>query len=198
MRCPKCDASVDPGVAECPACGVIVAKANPRFAPPRRIPIVAPATTKPRPSSSSSSTLIKLGIAVAAVWFGWHFLAPKLTANAKWYEGASGYEAAMTEHRNTGKPVMLYFHADWCGYCKLLESDIFSTGTFQRRYGSTLLKVKVNPEQSSAESSLASENHVRGYPWIVVISSKRTSDPIAGYGGDTEHFYSRLDEALKD
>lgn len=142
--------------------------------------------------------VIKLAIAVIGVWLGWYLLVPKLMAHRAWYEGATGYETAMAEHRSSGKPVMLYFHADWCGYCTLLEEDVLSTSTFQRRYGSSLLKVRVNPEKSRAESSLASDNRVRGYPWIVVISSNRTSDPIAGYGGDTEGFYRRLDEALKN
>jgi len=153
--------------------------------------------TKP-PARASSSTLIKLAVATLGVWFGWHLLAPKLAAYSAWYDGASGYEAAIAEHRSSGKPVMLYFHADWCGYCTLLDRDVLSTSTFQRRYGSTLLKVRVNPEKSSAERSLASDNHVGGYPWIVILTSNRTSDPIAGYGGDTERFYSRLDEAMKN
>ena len=142
--------------------------------------------------------LIKLAIAIIGVWFGWYVFAPKLAAYSTWYEGATGYEAAMAEHRNSGKPVMLYFHADWCGYCTLLEHDVLSTSTFQRRYGSTLLKVRVNPEKSSAERSLARDNRVGGYPWIVIVSSNGTSDPIAGYGGDTERFYRRLDDAMKD
>src|SRR5438105_15533199 len=196
MQCPECYTSVAPGSAECPAWGVILKKAAPRFVPQRRTPIVTPGT-KP-PASTSSSTFIKLAVAILGVWFAWHLLAPKLTAYSAWYEGASGYEAAIAEQRSSGKPVMLYFHADWCGYCTLLERDVFSTSTFQRRYGSTLLKVRVNPEKSDAGRSLASDNHVGGYPWIVIVTSNRTSDPIAGYGGDTERFYSRLDEAMKN
>src|SRR5438067_6273611 len=134
MQCPKCDTSVIPGSAECPACGVILAKAAPRFVPPRRTPIVTP-KTKP-PASASFSTLIKLAVAILGVWFGWHLLVPK-PAYSAWYEGASGYDAAIAEHHSSGKPLMLYFHADWCRYCTLLERDVLSTGTFQRRYGST-------------------------------------------------------------
>ena len=196
MQCPKCDTGVTPGAAECPSCGVILTKASQRFAPQRRMPIVTAAAP---PAGSSSSTLIKLAVAMIGVWFGWHFLiGPKVTANSSWYDGASGYQAALAEQRTSGKPVMLYFHADWCGYCALLERDVLSTSTFQRRYSSTLLKVRVNPEKSSAERSLASDNNVGGYPWVVVITSNRTSDPIAGYGGDSERFYRRLDEAMKN
>lgn len=197
MECPKCDAVVAPRTAECPACGVILTKAAPRFVPPRRSPIVATPATK-RAATSSFSVLIKLAVAIVGAWVAWYLLGPKLMADQTWFEGASGYEEAIAEHRSSGKPVMLYFHADWCGYCTLLERDIFSTGTFQRRYRSTLLKVRINPEKSSEEASLATDNRVKGYPWIVVITADRTSDPIAGYGGDKERFYRTLDEAIEN
>src|SRR5437667_10498919 len=112
MQCPKCDTSVIPGSAECPACGVILTKAAPRFVPARRTPMVTPGT-KP-PASASSSTLIKLAVATLGVWFGWHLLAPKLAAYSAWNEGASGYEAAIAEHRSSGKPVLLYIRAEGC------------------------------------------------------------------------------------
>ena len=196
MQCPKCDGTVVPGAGECSACGVILRKAAPRFVPPRHAPVVTPGVK--RSSGRSSSTFIKLAVAILGVWLGWYLIAPKVKAYSAWYEGASGYEAAIAEHHNTGKPVMVYFHADWCGYCALLERDVLSTSTFQRRYGSTLLMVRVNPEKSSAERSLATDNRVGGYPWIIIINSNQTSDPIAGYGGDTEGFYARLDEAIGD
>ena len=194
MQCPKCDTGVTPGAAECPACGVILTKASQRFVPQRRTPVVAAAAPS---SGSSSSTIIKLAVVIIGGWFAWHFLVgPKVSANSSWYEGASGYKAALVEQRASGKPVMLYFHADWCGYCALLERDVLSTVTFQRRYGSSLLKVRINPEKSGAERSLANDNRVGGYPWVVVVTSNRTSDPIAGYGGDADRFYRTLDAAM--
>ena len=194
MQCPKCDASVVPGAGECTACGVILSKAAPRIVAPRHTPVVTPGVKSS--SSGSSSALMKLAIAIAGVWLGWYLIAPKVKAYTGWYEGASGYEAAIAEHRSSGTPVMVYFHADWCGYCTLLEDDVLSTSAFQRRYDSTLLKVRVNPEKSSAERSLATDNRVGGYPWIIIINSDQTSDPIVGYGGDKENFYARLDEAM--
>jgi hypothetical protein len=48
--CPKCSFALDPGAAECPACGVILAKAKPREAP-------AAAASRPEPEPAKPEDL---------------------------------------------------------------------------------------------------------------------------------------------
>jgi thiol:disulfide interchange protein len=142
--------------------------------------------------------LIKIAIAIAGVWFVFHLLAPKseTVSAAGWYEGATGYEKALTEQKTTGRPVMVYFHTAWCGYCKSLDRDVFATNTFAQRYGSTL-KVAINPEKGRSEASIAHQYGVHGFPTVFVVTSKRSSSPIIGYGG-AEDFYDRLDRAMTE
>ena len=116
---------------------------------------------------------------------------------AGWYEGASGYERALVEQKSSGKPVMVYFHTAWCGYCKQLDHDVFSTGAFSQRYGASLLKVQINPEKGRDEASIARQYSVHGFPTVYIVTAKRTSDPIIGYGG-AEGFYARLQDAIGD
>src|SRR5919198_4039076 len=111
MQCPKCDTGVAPVAAECPACGVILTKAAPRFVPPHWTPIVAQ-RTKP-PARSSSSTLIKLAVAILGVWFGWHLLAPKLAAyRAESIDGAAktpnGFVSVIMPEGASKNTVMIF------------------------------------------------------------------------------------------
>jgi thiol:disulfide interchange protein len=131
---------------------------------------------------------------------GWHLLSGRPAAVAAlgsgWYEGAGGYDQAVADQRSSGKPVLVYFHTNWCGYCKRLDRDVFSTPAFGQRYGS-ILKVKINPDNSSAEKSLAQRYNLRGFPTVVVLASSRTSDPIVGYA-DAATFYTSLKQAIGD
>ena len=40
----------------------------------------------------------------------------------KWYSFNRGIEVA----KNNKKPVLLFFYADWCGYCRKMENETFS------------------------------------------------------------------------
>jgi len=142
--------------------------------------------------------LIKIAIALAGIWFVFHLLSPKseIVSAAGWYEGAGGYEQALNEQKSSGKPVMVYFHTAWCGYCKRLDRDVFASEAFSKQYGS-LLKVAINPDKSSAEKSLTRQYGVRGFPTVFIVTAKGTSDPIIGYGG-AEGFYDRLGRAMTE
>lgn len=107
-------------------------------------------------------------------------LRPKVHVTDRWYHGASGYERAVNEQKASGKPILLYFHTDWCGWCKKLESDVFTSNAFDSRFGSAL-KVKVNPDDSRAERELTSRYGVRGYPTVYVIAGGEARQPVVGY-----------------
>ena len=190
MQCPKCGSDVSADAVECPSCGVILSKAAPSrpVHPPVMPPVKPPGTP----------FVLKLAIAVAGIWFIFHTLAPNsgTVSAAGWYNGASGYQQALAEQKSNGKPVMVYFHTAWCGYCRRLDHDVLGTDEFSRRYGS-MMKVSVNPEKGRAEASLARQYGVRGFPTVFVVTAKRTSDPIIGYGG-AKGFYDRLERATSD
>ncbi|HSP15397.1 MAG TPA: thioredoxin family protein [Thermoanaerobaculia bacterium] len=194
MECPKCGVDVSQRDAvECPHCGVILSKAS-SYIPPRNVDRPLPVAAQPAPKSSiSGGGIFWIAAAVVVVWFGWRGVSHKTSgvAAGTWYLGASGYDRAISEQKENSKPVLVYFHTDWCGYCKLLENNVFSTSTFQTRY-STILKVKVNPEEGSAERDLAERFSVRGYPTVCVVANGSARQPIVGYAPPDEYY-----EALK-
>ena len=195
MVCPKCNLQIaQANATECPSCGVILSKASQRFAPsPTRLRerAVAP---PPARSSITLTHVVRLAIVVIAAWFGWRFVSGKSAAAGPWYQGASGYEQAVAEQKSSGKPILLYFHTEWCGYCKRLEHDVFSTSTFGQKY-SSVLKVKVNPETGSAERSLAERYGIHGYPTVFVVTAGAANGPIVGFS-DADGFYARLQQAV--
>ena len=87
----------------------------------------------------------------------------------------------MAEQKGSGAPVLLYFHTDWCGWCKKLDEDVFSSPQFRQRY-SSMLKVKVNAEHKGGDRNLAIEYGVQGFPAVYILRRGSNERPlIAGY-----------------
>ena len=92
-----------------------------------------------------------------------------------WYEGALGYELAVEEARSSGKPMMIYFRTEWCGYCKQFEEKLLSSETVQSFFDvDEVVTVTINPEAGTNEARLASAYRVEGFPAIFMHSSDQT------------------------
>lgn len=123
---------------------------------------------------------IQLAVLVCIVGAALSCAPRKHAALDGWYDGSSGYELAMAEQQRTGKPVFVYFHTNWCGWCSKLERDVLTTGAFRNRYDSAL-KVRIDPEQSRANAEIASRYGVHGFPTMCVIADGEARQPIVGY-----------------
>jgi len=98
---------------------------------------------------------------------------------AIWDEGAAGYRRALAEQKTSGRPVLLYFHTSWCGWCSKLERDVLSTSDFRDGFR-TALKVRVNPEENRANADLGAQFGVHSFPTVYVIARGEVR-PIVGY-----------------
>ncbi len=85
-----------------------------------------------------------------------------------WYNGANGYKLALAEQAKSGKPIALFFHADWCGSCKTLRETVLSTNEV-KRYMTEFIRVKIEPEKELAAKKLADKLGVIGFPTFFVI-----------------------------
>jgi len=98
-------------------------------------------------------------------------------ARSSKYKDAAGYEEAIRMQQSSGKPVALYFYADWCGYCAKLEKGILSDPEV-RQHLDSILYVSVNPEHGAAEQKLFRRFDGLGFPTFLILKKDRTATAI--------------------
>lgn len=59
------------------------------------------------------------------------------------------YAEAEALARQTDRPLLIHFHASWCGPCRGMESSVLNTADLQRAVGDRLVAVKVDIDQRS-------------------------------------------------
>lgn len=107
------------------------------------------------------------------------------------------YDAALLKAKKEKKLVMVDVYTDWCGWCKRLDKDTYGNKDVETKLSKNFIAVKINPEKSAKNASLAKEFGTRGYPHIVFLDAagKKLSE-IGGYlpAGD---FLKRLDKVAE-
>jgi thiol:disulfide interchange protein len=77
-----------------------------------------------------------------------------------------------------GKPVMVDFYAEWCGWCKKLDKDVY-TDPQVKALSKNFICVKVDTDKDQASSS---KFGVQGLPTIVFLKGDGTLiNKIVGY-----------------
>jgi thioredoxin-like negative regulator of GroEL len=80
----------------------------------------------------------------------------------------SDVEATFADARASMKPVLVDLYADWCGWCKVLEAQVFSTPEFaEATRGYELLRVDV--EDGGAGTELAARYRAGSLPTLLVL-----------------------------
>lgn len=108
---------------------------------------------------------------------------------AGWSHGADGYNEIVKAAFNSGEPVILYFHTDWCRYCKQLDSEYLSNSAVSGALAS-FRKVEINPESGAPEKQLGAQYGVTGYPTLLAL--------IPAAGKTTRRFAPDFDSSLPD
>lgn len=89
-------------------------------------------------------------------------------------------DKAIAEANVDGRPVMVDFYTDWCGWCKKLDKDTYANPEVQELAGS-FISVKVNGDRNR---SVLGKYGVRGFPTIVFLDGKGSViDKVVGYLG---------------
>ncbi len=89
------------------------------------------------------------------------------TYSYDWYEDARGFAEGLAEAEEDGRAIAVYFHTDWCGYCRELERELLSRAKVES-YLRYMTKVKINPERGDAERYIADQYGVTGYPSLFI------------------------------
>jgi len=136
--------------------------------------------------------------------------APRASAVTSTPEGwLDDYDAALAQAAAEDKLVVMDFSgSDWCGWCRRLDEEVFSTEAFRRgaagRY--VLLMVDTPRDKSLLTPKAAEENPklvrkfgVEGFPSVVVVDKRGEEVCRLGYErGGPERYLERLDEEIRD
>jgi len=87
----------------------------------------------------------------------------------EWLAGVAGLKTASAEQKTSQKPMLVYFYADWCGYCRKLESGVLATAEGRSALRG-VIKVRINAEAGNDERQLAGELGIRGYPTLLLVT----------------------------
>lgn len=95
----------------------------------------------------------------------------------KW---AASFDEALTAAKVGDKLVLVDFMADWCGPCKMMEAEVFSTSEFKELTKNMVL-VKVDVDR---ETGIASKYGITAMPTTKFVNSKgEVVHEFVGYGG---------------
>jgi thiol:disulfide interchange protein len=138
----------------------------------------------------STPLLILTAIAAAATLVGTacgrHEAAPPAVAETVSNHGSvtveweKDFPAAIERARSEGKPVLVNFYADWCVWCKRLESTTLRDAKVAALLSDRVVPVNLNVDGDGRE--LSNRYHVDGLPTILVLdASGNEIGRIPGY-----------------
>lgn len=163
LLCSTCGASV--ASTTCPQCGAVVENVG---AVRTRRAVVLGVLGLGASVGLSTLALVRTNAPGAA---GGHraSAAGKGAWETEWLAGAAGLRQASAEQKTSQKVMLVYFYADWCGYCRKLESGVLATAEGRSALRS-VIKVRINAEAGRDEQQLAGELGIRGYPTLLLVS----------------------------
>jgi protein disulfide-isomerase len=108
-------------------------------------------------------------------------------AGFQWY---TDFEEASRVASRQKKPMVLYFTgSDWCGWCKKMDQEVFSSQEFKAAVARKYIFVKLDfpmssklPESEMRQNAQLKQRYgVTGYPTIVLIDSEGNFIGETGY-----------------
>jgi thiol-disulfide isomerase/thioredoxin len=111
-----------------------------------------------------------------------------------WFKG--DVDAAFKSAQAGGKPVLLYWGAQWCPPCKQLKSAVFSRPDFIEK-SKLFVPVYLDGDLPDAQK-WGDVFRVTGYPTVVVLKADRTEITRISGNMDLSLYASVLDDALGD
>lgn len=91
-------------------------------------------------------------------------VAPTASAEIKWI---SSYDQALSQAKSQGKPIMVDFYTEWCGWCKRLDQETYQDQRVAI-ISMSFICLKLDGDKNSA---LAQKYNVSGYPTVLFLDA---------------------------
>ena len=89
------------------------------------------------------------------------------------------YDTGLKKGLEEKKPIMVTFYADWCSYCRKMDSDTLTNTSIIRYLTGNFVIIKVNTDK---ERELSSKYGVMGLPTTWFLKYNGTPiGPLSGY-----------------
>nr|WP_319492761.1 thioredoxin family protein [uncultured Desulfobacter sp.] len=99
------------------------------------------------------------------------------------------YTPGMALAEKEGKSIFLYFHADWCGYCRKLKNETFKDDRIKSYLKDNFVSISVDTDK---RQNLAQQWGVRGLPTLWFLEADGTKvNSLPGFV-DADQLYSIL------
>ena len=90
-----------------------------------------------------------------------------------------GYGEGMELAKRLNKHIFLYFHADWCTYCKKMEATTFKDKKVWAYLNENFISIQVDTEK---DTEVSAQWKVRGLPTVWFLKPDGTKlDSLPGY-----------------
>ncbi len=112
---------------------------------------------------------------------------PAQPTQINWF---TNYQQAVQEAARSHKPLLLFFTgSDWCGWCKKMQQEIFSSPEFASQVGTAFVFVDVDfpmnqqlpADHQQQNTQLKQKYGVTGYPTIIILDSNENFIAETGY-----------------
>lgn len=100
-------------------------------------------------------------------------------------------DAALAEAQEKDRLILVDLYADWCGWCKKLEEEVFSTPSFQE-FAEEFVLLRVDTEDGAEGTLLQQKYQAYSLPTILILDPKQVRvGEVLGFA-PTERFVASL------
>ena len=106
-------------------------------------------------------------------------------------------DEAVREAQRSGKPILVDLYAAWCGWCKELDRNVFSTPRFHQ-FARDFVLLRVDTEDGGEGTELNDRYEVQSLPTTLLLNGDRILlGKIEGYA-PTDEYIGQVQQELKE